>query len=150
MKPIHVALLIALSSAGACNRRAPVLRTDLDPLLARVQLPAQVRDVAWIAEPVVKEGCIPAHDSPTRIHAFISGYGGSHAGDGTPGRIDVPLGVANQILPAELREKSVASGDVIRIEGRTPNKSELERPEKAQVRQALVTKEGLVLELWVR
>lgn len=150
MKPIHIALLLALSGAGACSRRAPALRTDLEPIVARVQLPAHSRDVAWIAEPVVKEGCIPAHDSPTRILAFISGYGGGQVGNGTPGHIDVPLVVAKEILPASLRAKGVTNGDAVRIEGSSPNKRDLERPDQAEVRQAVVTKEGLVLELWVR
>lgn len=149
MKPIYIALLLAWSSAGACSRRAPALRTDLEPILARVQLPAEARDVAWIAEPVVQGGCIPAHDSPTRIHAFVSGYGGGQAG-GTPGHIDVPLVVADEILPASLRAKGVTNGDAIRLEGSSPNKKDLERPDKAEVRHAVVTKEGLVLELWVR
>ncbi|MET0593145.1 MAG: hypothetical protein ABW133_10620 [Polyangiaceae bacterium] len=149
MKPIHFAVVIAWTSVAACDRHAPTIRTDPDPILARVKLPAQVRNVVWTSEPVVKEGCIPAHDSPTRIHAFISGYSGA-AGEATPGRIDVPRGVANELLPASLRAKGVVNGETVRFEGTTANKSELERPDKAQVHQAVVTPEGLVLELWVR
>jgi hypothetical protein len=146
MKPVHLAFMMALSSAAACGRRVPMVRTDPDPILARLHLSSSIHDVVWTAEPVVREGCIPAHDSPTRIHAFIAGY----AGEGTPGRMDVPLLIANEILPASLRAKGIVNGDAIRIEGGTPNKNELERPEKAQVRQAVITPEGLVLELWVR
>ena len=61
----------------------------------------------------------------------------------------VPLLVANAILPVSLREKGIVSGNAVSIEGGTPNKNELERPEKARVRQAVITAEGLVLELWV-
>jgi hypothetical protein len=136
---------MALSSVGACGRRAPVVRTDPDPILARVQLPSSIRGVVWTAEPVVREGCVPAHDSPTRIHAFIAGYEGT----GAPGHVDLPLPVAKEILPESLRAKGIVKGNAITIEGGKPSKNELERPEKAQVRQAVVTAEGLVLELWV-
>jgi len=146
MKPVHFAFMMALSSVAACGRRVPVVRTDPDPILARLQLPSSIHDVVWTAEPVVGDGCIPAHDSPTRIHAFIAGY----AGGGTPGRMDMPVLIANEILPASLRAKGVVNGDAISIEGGTPNRNELERPEKAQVRQAVTTPEGLVLELWIR
>jgi hypothetical protein len=150
MKPYHLAVIvITLVGASACGRRSPGVRTDPEPILSRVQLPADTRDVVWIAEPVVSEGWIPAHDSPTRMHAFIAGYAG-HGAERAAGRIDVPLVVANEILPGSLRARGVVSGDTLRVEGTTPTKAELERPEKAQLRQALFTTEGLVLELWVR
>jgi hypothetical protein len=145
MKPIYFALMFALSAAS-CDRGGPVVRTDPAPIVARVQLPARSQDVVWTAEPVVKDGCIPAHDSPTRIHAFIAGY----QGEGAPGSIDVPLVIANKILPAPLRARGVIHGDALRIQGTVPNKGALERPEKAQIRQAVMTGEGLMLELWVR
>lgn len=149
MKPRHLATIIALAGAAACSRRSPAVRTDPEPILARVHLPTATRDVAWIAEPVVSEGWIPAHDSPTRIHAFIAGYAGAGR-EGPKGRVEVPLRVANEILPASLRARGVVNGDTIELEGSLADKSALEQPEKAQVRQAVVTSEGLVLDLWVR
>jgi hypothetical protein len=150
MKPYLLAVIVVtIVGAAGCRRRSPGVRTDPEPIVSRVQVPADTGDVVWIAEPVVSEGWIPAHDSPTRIHAFIAGYAG-HGAERAAGRIEVPLVVANEILPASLRARGVVSGDSLRIEGTTPGKNELERPDKAQVRQALVTSEGLVMELWVR
>jgi hypothetical protein len=145
MKARHLAFVTLLVSAAACDRRAPMVRTEPDPILDRVQLPPSVQGVVWTAEPVVREGCIPAHDSPTRIHAFIAGY----QGKGTSGHVELPLPVAKEILPASLFAKGIVRGNVVSIEGGTLSKNDLERPEKAQVRQAVVTAEGLVLELWV-
>ena len=146
MNQRQLALIAGLTIAVACNRQSTEVRTDPDPILLRVQLPQSASNVVWISEPVVKDGCIPAHDSPTRIHAVIAGY----TSEGAPGRMDVPIPIANAILPPSIRTRGVVHDGIMTIEGNLPNKRALERPQEAEIRHALISAEGLTLELWVR
>jgi hypothetical protein len=106
------ALAFVLLAAGVTCSRAwtPTLRTDVEPLARRLELPPTgLRQVRWVAAPEHEpDGCasVPEPDARTFLYAALELDDAAWATvvppgvDGARGSVDVPKKVADVVLPA--------------------------------------------------
>jgi hypothetical protein len=145
--------LALVLAAFACAPKREV-RIDVAPLALRLALPANVRDLRWMAIAEHEEGCIPSIPEPdarTLVYAAIrldaDGWRAieARAPKRERGAATLPADVARAILPPE--SKPTNEGGRATVAGDVLNGSGLQKAEHVAVRSAVRAGDVLLLEL---
>lgn len=131
----------------ACRQPRLVVRTDVEPIALRVQLPTSVRQVRWVSRPLVADnGCVPAHDSPYVVDVFAAPVATTEETSAKTTQ-SIPYDVAQAILPSSLLARSRVAGGSLEVTGVSWDRRGASRNSTTAVDWGIVTPEGLVLSL---
>ena len=156
-----MALVISLGMIlNSCGRKPTLtLRTDVEPLTRRLNLPKQIQNVRWVAvSPVQDTGSVPGRTDFYEVYAYLQMDEGEWATlnqtGGEPASRDaitIPEGAAKVIVPSTDAGNFKESEGGLRAEGQSFNAKNLvvAGDTKTEVQKAVRVGSALVLQMMV-